>query len=31
MSARDFCRILSGRPGSDGAQPSGLLTIRLPF
>jgi len=31
MDAADFCRILSGRPGSDGRQPWGLLTTQVPF
>jgi uncharacterized protein (TIGR03083 family) len=31
MDAAEFCRILSGRPSSDGTSPSGLLTTRLPF
>ena len=31
MDAADFCRILSGRPSSDGTSPSGLLATQLPF
>jgi uncharacterized protein (TIGR03083 family) len=31
MDAADFCRVLSGRPGPDGGQPSGLLTTQVPF
>jgi uncharacterized protein (TIGR03083 family) len=31
MDAADFCRVISGRPGPDGGQPSGLLTARVPF
>ncbi len=31
MDAADFCRILSGRPASDGTSPSGLLTTQMPF
>ena len=31
MDAADFCRVLSGRPGSDGGQPWGLLTTQVPF
>jgi uncharacterized protein (TIGR03083 family) len=31
MDAADFCRVLSGRPTSDGTSPSGLLTTQLPF
>jgi uncharacterized protein (TIGR03083 family) len=31
MDAVDFCRVISGRPGSDGGQPSGLLTTQVPF
>jgi uncharacterized protein (TIGR03083 family) len=31
MSAIDFCRIVSGRPGPDGGQPWGLLTTQVPF
>jgi len=31
MDAADFCRLLSGRPGTDGGQPCGLLTTQVPF
>jgi uncharacterized protein (TIGR03083 family) len=31
MDAADFCRVISGRPGPDGGQPSGLLTTQVPF
>jgi uncharacterized protein (TIGR03083 family) len=31
MDAADFCRVISGRPGPGGGQPSGLLTIQVPF
>jgi hypothetical protein len=31
MDAADFCRILSGRAGTDGGQPWGLLTTEVPF
>ena len=31
MDAADFCRVLSGRPGPDGGQPSGLLATEVPF
>jgi uncharacterized protein (TIGR03083 family) len=31
MDAADFARIVSGRPSPDGAAPSGLLTIQVPF
>jgi Mycothiol maleylpyruvate isomerase N-terminal domain len=31
MDAADFCRIISGRPGSDGGQPWGLLATQVPF
>ena len=31
MDAADFCRILSGRPGTNGGQPWGLLTTQVPF
>jgi uncharacterized protein (TIGR03083 family) len=31
MDAADFCRVVSGRPGSDGAQPRGLLATQVPF
>jgi hypothetical protein len=31
IDAADFCRILSGRPGTDGRQPWGLLTTQVPF
>jgi uncharacterized protein (TIGR03083 family) len=31
MDAADFCRILSGRPSTDGGQPCGLLTTQVPF
>lgn len=31
MDAVDFCRLVSGRPGPDGAQPWGLLTTQVPF
>ncbi len=31
MDAADFCRVLSGRPGPDGDQPTGLLTTQVPF
>jgi uncharacterized protein (TIGR03083 family) len=31
MDAADFCRVVSGRPGSDGGQPRGLLATRVPF
>lgn len=31
MDAADFCRVVSGRPGPDGGQPSGLLATQVPF
>jgi uncharacterized protein (TIGR03083 family) len=31
IDAADFCRIVSGRPGPDGAQPQGLLATHVPF
>lgn len=31
MDAADFCRVLSGRPPSEGGAPSGLLTTQVPF
>jgi uncharacterized protein (TIGR03083 family) len=31
MDAADFCRVISGRPHSDGGQPGGLLTTQVPF
>jgi uncharacterized protein (TIGR03083 family) len=31
MDAADFCRVISGRPGPGGGQPSGLLAIQVPF
>jgi uncharacterized protein (TIGR03083 family) len=31
MDAADFCRIASGRPGSDGGQAWGLLATQVPF
>jgi uncharacterized protein (TIGR03083 family) len=31
MDAADFCRILSGRPGSNEHQPLGLLTTQVAF
>jgi uncharacterized protein (TIGR03083 family) len=31
MDAADFCRILSGRAGTDGGQTWGLLTTQVPF
>ena len=31
MDAADFCRILSGRPGTDGGQAWGLLPTQVPF
>lgn len=31
MDAADFCRVLSGRPGPEHAQPSVLLGIHVPF
>jgi uncharacterized cupin superfamily protein len=29
--AAEFCRVLSGRSGHDGGQPSGLLATQVPF
>jgi hypothetical protein len=31
LDATDFCRLIAGRPGPDGAEPSGLLTTQVPF
>lgn len=31
MDAADFCRVVSGRPASDGSHPSGLLSTNVPF
>ena len=31
MDATDFCRVISGRPGPNGAQPLGLLATQVPF
>lgn len=31
MDAADFCRVVSGRPGSDNGNPVGLLTTQVPF
>jgi uncharacterized protein (TIGR03083 family) len=31
MDAPDFCRIVSGRPRTDGGQASGLLATQVPF
>ncbi len=31
MDAADFCRVVSGRPGPDHGQPSGLLATQVPF
>ncbi len=31
LDAADFCRIISGRPGPDQGQPSGLLATQVPF
>jgi hypothetical protein len=31
MDAADFCRVLSGRPGSDAGPPRGLLATQVPF
>jgi hypothetical protein len=31
MDATDFCRIISGRAGPDGGQPSGLLVTQGPL
>ena len=31
MDAADFCRVVSGRPGPDHGNPSGLLTTQVPF
>jgi uncharacterized protein (TIGR03083 family) len=31
MDATDFCRVISGRPGSDGGRPLGLLATQVPF
>jgi len=31
MDAADFCRVLSGRPGSDADPPRGLLATQVPF
>jgi len=31
MDAADFCRIVSGRPGPDQDNPSGLLATQVPF
>ena len=31
IDAADFCRIISGRPSSNGGQPWGLLTTQVPF
>ena len=31
MDAADFCRVVSGRPGPDREQPSGLLDTQVPF
>ena len=31
MDAADFCRVVSGRPGLDGGQPSGLRATEVPF
>jgi uncharacterized protein (TIGR03083 family) len=31
MDAADFCRILAGRPGPDGGQPTGPLTTQVAF
>jgi len=31
MDAADFCRVVSGRPGPDGDQPTGLLATQVPF
>jgi uncharacterized protein (TIGR03083 family) len=31
MDAVDFCRIVAGRPGSDGGKSWGLLTTQVPF
>jgi hypothetical protein len=31
LDAADFCRLIAGRPGPDGAEPSGLLTTQVPY
>lgn len=31
MDAADFCRVVSGRPGPDHGNPTGLLTTQVPF
>jgi uncharacterized protein (TIGR03083 family) len=31
MDAADFCRVISGRPSSDGGPPRGLLATQVPF
>lgn len=31
MDAADFCRVIAGRPGPSGGQPSGLLATQVPF
>lgn len=31
MDAADFCRVVSGRPGPAGEQPTGLLATQVPF
>jgi uncharacterized protein (TIGR03083 family) len=31
MDATDFCRVVSGRPGSTADQPQGLLATQVPF
>lgn len=31
MDAAGFCRVVSGRPGSDGGRPTGLLVTQVPF
>jgi hypothetical protein len=31
MDAADFCRVVSGRRGSDDGEPWGLLTTQVPF
>ena len=31
MDAADFCRVVSGRPGTNGDRPGGLLATQVPF